>query len=45
VHGIWPSKFKADGPVEIIKIYHQIKKIHHIWQMENEMKKKGELDE
>lgn len=45
VHGIWPAVFKADGPIEIIKIYHQIKKIHHIWQMENDMKKKGELDE
>lgn len=45
IHGIFPSKYKSDGPIAIIKMYHQIKKIHHIWQMEKDMRKKGELDD
>lgn len=45
VHGICPALYKADGPIVIIKMYHQIMKIHHIWKMKKDMEDKGELNE
>lgn len=43
IHGIFPCWYKADGPKTIIKMYHQIMKIHHIWKMNKDMKDKGEV--
>ena len=30
VHGVFPLWFKADGPKTIIRMYHEIRRIHHI---------------
>lgn len=43
IHGIFPLWYKADGPITIFKMYHEIKKIRHIKQLEKEMKQRGEL--
>ncbi len=34
VHGIFPNVWKADSPKEVIKLYHEIMKIHHIQKMD-----------
>ena len=41
-HGLFPAWFKADGPKEIISIYHEIRRIRHIKKMA-EMMEKNEL--
>ena len=43
IHGIFPCWFKADGPVTVAKMYHQIMKIHHVNKMIKEMKDRGDL--
>lgn len=43
IHGIVPAWYKSDGPVTIIKMYHQIMKIQHIWKMNRDMKDKGDI--
>ncbi len=43
IHGIFPCWYKADGPITIFKMYHQIKRIHHVAKLEREMKDKGEI--
>lgn len=43
IHGIFPCWYKADGPITIFKMYHQIKRIHHVAKLEREMKDKGDL--
>lgn len=43
IHGLFPFWFRADGPITIFKMYHEIKKIRHIKQLEKEMIDRGEL--
>lgn len=43
IHGFFPSLFKADGPKSIIRIYHEIMRIHHIYKMNKQMKDNGEI--
>lgn len=43
IHGIFPCWFKSDGPKTVIRMYHEIKRIHHIHKLEKEMKDQGEL--
>ena len=39
VHGLLPNVWKADAPIEVIKIYHEIMRIQHIQKMD-ELRKK-----
>jgi hypothetical protein len=41
-HGLFPWVWKADSPIAVIKLYHQIMKIEHIKKMDklNDMPKK-----
>lgn len=43
IHGLVPAWYKADGPITIFKMYHQIKRIHHVAKLERDMKDNGEL--
>jgi len=43
IHGIFPCWFKADGPITVAKMYHQINKIHHVHKMIQQMKKDGDI--
>lgn len=43
IHGIFPCWYKSDGPTSIIKMYHKIMKIHHIWKINKTMKDNGEI--
>lgn len=43
IHGVVPAWYKADGPITIFKIYHEIKRIRHIEKLEKSMKDRGEL--
>lgn len=33
IHGIFPWWFASSGPLGVYKIYHEIKKFHHIQKM------------
>jgi hypothetical protein len=39
VHGLLPWMWKADAPLRVIKIYHQIMRIRHIKEMDDLRKK------
>jgi hypothetical protein len=39
VHGLFPNVWKADAPIEVIKLYHEIMRIQHIQKMD-ELRKK-----
>jgi hypothetical protein len=43
IHGIFPCWYKSDGPITIIKMYHTIMKIHHIWKINKDMKDRGDV--
>lgn len=43
IHGIFPCWFKADGPKTVIRMYHEIKRIHHIHKLEKEMQERDEI--
>ena len=34
IHGIFPNLYKADGPLTVIKIYREIRRIRHIQKLE-----------
>jgi hypothetical protein len=43
IHGIFPSVFKADSPKTIIRIYHEIMRIHHLRKMKQQMEADKEI--
>lgn len=43
IHGMFPCWYKADGPKTIIKMYHQINKIRHIFKLKIKMKEDNEI--
>lgn len=43
IHGFFPCWYTADGPITIIKMYHSIMKIHHVWKINKKMKDQGEI--
>jgi hypothetical protein len=38
IHGIFPNLYKADGPLTVIKIYREIRKIRHIQKLDKALK-------
>jgi Family of unknown function (DUF6356) len=43
IHGFFPSLYKADGPISIIKMYHKIMRIQHIYKINKQLKDDGEI--
>ena len=38
IHGIFPHLYKADGPITVIKIYREIRRIRHIQKLDKALK-------